>query len=563
MREKLLGNRIGGVRIVPISLKINHIFMVILLVSNFSSNYISLVMNQGELKKYINSLLVRDLKDLHVFMINQYDIYSYTDDLESSVRAIEESARWNLKNRSSLALGMGEDGELLFLSTGEKKLLPGDLEEIRKALILNTDRNGDQGPIEMDLKSGRYIGAFKYNEQWRTYVLRCESEADLYASSRRNFLYISLVILVITLLCLIIGVYILRHVLRFITRIIDKIMEMQHENKMTLIDLDDAGNDDVTYLGMAFNSLSSTIDNLMTIFTKFVARDIALKAYREKEIRLEGNKRYLSVLFTDIRRFTNMTEALGTDIIKLLNLHYDQAIRKIHGRNGDIASIIGDALLAVFGALDIDGESKSLNAVRAGYEILAVASRLREAVGIQAGKIIEMRGELSPDEQRVLDAVMLHVGVGIDGGEVFYGNIGSRERMVNTVIGDTVNSSSRLEGLTRLYDVPLITSRYVKDEVEGETEEFLFLELDRVKVKGKNEGKTIFWPIEKTTAAPEIMDQVGIYRKALSQYYEGDWRESIKSFRRCTLPPASLFLNRLSRKKPPEDWNGVWTMTTK
>ena len=104
----------------------------------------------------------------------------------------------------------------------------------------------------------------------------------------------------------------------------------------------------------------------MTIFKKFVARDIAQQAYKEREIRLEGRKRYLTILFTDIKRLTYMTETLGTDIIKLLNIHYEKAIRHIHDSNGDIGSIIGDALLAVFGGFEEQESNKSLQDVEAG-----------------------------------------------------------------------------------------------------------------------------------------------------------------------------------------------------
>jgi len=84
----------------------------------------------------------------------------------------------------------------------------------------------------------------------------------------------------------------------------------------------------------------------MTIFRTFVTQDLVQRAYKEGEIRLEGSQQELTILFSDIKGFTYMTETLGNDIINLLNLHYDQAIREIHSHNGIVGSIIGDALLA-------------------------------------------------------------------------------------------------------------------------------------------------------------------------------------------------------------------------
>src|SRR5690606_13144946 len=127
----------------------------------------------------------------------------------------------------------------------------------------------------------------------------------------------------------------------------------------------------------------------------------------------------------------------------------------IHENNGDIGSIIGDALLAVFGVIGRPNENKYYQAIKSAYQVVGVASRLREEMHKRREKIVSDRGALTEPEERIFKAVLLDVGVGIDGGEVFYGNIGSTERMVNTVIGDNVNSSSRLEGLTRFYRCPV------------------------------------------------------------------------------------------------------------
>lgn len=273
-------------------------------------------------------------------------------------------------------------------------------------------------------------------------------------------------------------------------------MGMQEEQQLELLKLRGAPNDEVSYLGVAFNSLASTIDNLMTIFKKFVARDVAAKAYREREIRLEGERRILTILFTDIKSFTFMTETLGTDIIKLLNLHYDRAIRYIHENNGDIGSIIGDALLAVFGVMEEDRRNKSLAAVEAAYRIQEVAA-------------------------------------------------------------------SRLEGLTRFYKVPVVVSRYVRDEVELDTNKFWFVELDRVQVKGKTEGKEIFWPVRRENVDDQLEKDLTYFDQGLKAYYQGDWRSAEGSFRRCTLGLSNTFLGRIRNRQPPKNWNGVWTMKEK
>jgi len=164
---------------------------------------------------------------------------------------------------------------------------------------------------------------------------------------------------------------------------------------------------------------------------------------------------------------------------------------------------------------------------------------------------------------RVYKAVMLEVGVGIDGGQVFYGNIGSTERMTNTVIGDNVNSASRLEGLTRIYRVPIVCSEYVVQEVRSVTDRFVFIELDTVQVKGKTEGKKIFFPMDTQQIQEGELQRYETFSEGLKQYYQGRWDEARKAFNTSAVLPAAVFLQRIEGRTAPEGWNGVWTMDTK
>jgi len=340
-------------------------------------------------------------------------------------------------------------------------------------------------------------------------------------------------------------------------------MRVQTTQELGTLDLKGAPNDDITYLGLSFNSLSSTVSNLMDIFRRFVTQDVASRAYKDRDIKLEGQKQDLTILFTDIKGFTYMTETLGNDIIRLLNLHYDKAIRQIQARDGIVGSIIGDALLAVFGTIDGARDRRASKAVSAAYAIQEVAGVLRAEMLKSRERIVAENGEMSSHEEKVFKAVMIEVGVGIDGGEVFYGNIGSYVRMTNTVIGDNVNSASRLEGLTRVYKVPVIVSESVMFEVLQETDEYRFVELDQVQVKGKTIGKRIFWPVPRAEMDPTLEAKVSQYEVALQAYYQGRWPEAEVDFRACGLPQAEIFLERIEGTPVPSNWNGIWTMTSK
>ncbi len=404
---------------------------------------------------------------------------------------------------------------------------------------------------------------YKFNPKWEVFLIRAEETSEFNRDSWIIFRNIAIIIVLITVVCVVLGVFLIRFILRFVGIITAGMMRMQQNQKIELLDLKGAPDDDITYLGVSFNALASTIDNLLTIFKKFVAQDVAKKAYEEKTVRLEGKKQELTILFSDIKGFTFMTETLGTDIIKLLNLQYDRAISHIHAHGGIIGSIIGDALLAVYGVIPEEGYNKSYHALKSAYLVHEVAANLRKDMHTRREEIVQQRGALTQEEERIYRAVLIEVGVGIDGGEVFYGNIGSYERMTNTVIGDNVNSASRLEGLTRIYRLPVICSEYVREDVETEYDEFYFLELDQVQVKGKTEGKKIYWPIQKSLMDADLKRDVEFFSRGLAAYYAGEWEAAYKDFSACTLPLADVFKERTEGASCPPDWKGIWAMKTK
>lgn len=560
-----LFHKVGNTKVIPLYFKIVVFFLFFLLVSNFSSNYINLMMNRGEQIKLLNELLIKDLKENYVFASHQFEVYEFDGNLRESQEALSKSALRTLSRPFSVTLGIRPSGESLYFAQKEQ----GDFsvfqdKEALSMMIQSVASKAEQGIVRFSQAGRTYFGYFKYHPGWNLMLIRAEDEEILNQESFKIFWNISWIILGITLISGFLGILILRHLFRFVGRITQSIMEMQETQELKMIPMDGAPNDDVTYLGTSFNALSSTIGNLLAIFRKFVTQDIAYKAYRDKVVKLEGEPQELAILFTDIKGFTFMTEVLGNDIIKLLNLHYDQAIRHIQSYYGIVGSIIGDALLAVYGSIVGAEDHKSLKALDSGFKILDVARNLRNMMDKKRHELLTLKGSLNKDEERVYKAVLLEVGVGIDGGEVFYGNIGSFVRMTNTVIGDNVNSASRLEGLTRVYKVPVIVSAYIRDDVVASGGAYEFMELDRVQVKGKTEGKVIFWPVPRAQMTSELKNQFGIFTEALQNYYQGNWKLALEGFQKCSLPCAEVFVERISGgTTAPKEWNGVWTMTSK
>lgn len=555
--------RVGKTKIIPIGLKILLIFICLILLSNFATNIITIQLSQNQIIKLNNQVMVEQLKELYNSSSNQYQIYTYSNNIEESVTSLKKVAQSGFSNPNSIALGVKKDGKIDFYVSNNSEIVLEDFVDTTTLEKLNSDTiNGIyEGSISFSTNDGDYFGIYKYQDDWDYYLIRAESRSDLNDNSKSLYLFMFIFVIALTTVFVIIGILVIRHEFKSVRTITNDLYNMQKNKKLELIDLSNSTNDDITYLAASFNSLSSSVNNLLNTFQKFVSKDVVAKAYSEQTIALEGSQRELVMLFSDIRSFTYRTETLGNDIIDVLNVHYNKVIHKVHENTGVVGSIIGDAILAIYGTLDAK-MSKSYNAIRSAWDITKVTANLREAM-IQKRIEIENKRSLSESEERVYQAVLLDVGVGIDGGNVFYGNIGSNEHMANTVIGDNVNSASRLEGLTRVYHLPVIVSEYIKDEVLKESARYKFIEIDTVQVKGKTEGKKIFFPLDTNETDELIVKKYSIFEEGLSAYYNGDWKSARKLFKDCELEVSQVFIERMGNKNAPEDWNGIWTMTSK
>ena len=555
--------RVGNTKIVPIGLKILLIFICLILLSNLATNIITIQLSQNQIIKLNNQVMVEQLKELYNSSSNQYQIYTYSNNIEECEASLKKVAKSGFTNPNSIALAVKKDGTIdFYVSNNELSVWDEFIDSTTLQKITSDTVNGIyEGSISFKTAEEEYFGVYKFQDDWDYFLIRAENRSDLDDNNKSLYLFMFIFVITLTFVFVIIGILVIRREFKSVRTITNDLYNMQKNKKLELIDLSNSTNDDITYLAASFNSLSSSVNNLLNTFQKFVSKDVVAKAYSEQTIALEGSQRELVMLFSDIRSFTYRTETLGNDIIDVLNVHYNKVIHKVHENTGVVGSIIGDAILAIYGTLDAK-MSKSYNSIRSAWDITKVTANLREAM-IQKRIEIEKKRSLSESEERVYQAVLLDVGVGIDGGNVFYGNIGSNEHMANTVIGDNVNSASRLEGLTRVYHLPVIVSEYIKDEVLKESARYKFIEIDTVQVKGKTEGKKIFFPLDTNETDELIVKKYSIFEDGLSAYYNGDWKSARKLFKDCELEVSQVFLERMGNKNAPEDWNGIWTMTSK
>jgi adenylate cyclase len=260
---------------------------------------------------------------------------------------------------------------------------------------------------------------------------------------------------------------------------------------------------------------------------------------------LESQLRELTVLFSDVRDFTSISEGLSAaDLSQLMNEYLSAMTRVIYDQRGTVDKYIGDAIMAFWGA-PIHDDDHARNALRAALgmvaQVRALSKRFRE------------RGW--PE---------LHIGIGINTGEMNVGNMGSRYRRAYTVMGDEVNLGSRLEGLTKSYGVSIIVSRSTRDAVP----ELAYRELDRVRVKGRDKPVNIYEPLGPRDAIDDkTIGELKLYREAAKLYRAQNWELAELQF--VNLAKRSpkrvlyrLYIERIGHYRnnpPPADWDGVYT----
>lgn len=573
---------VGSTPIVPIKRKILFVFIALLLFTSFSTNIINLFLSQNQVIRLTNQVTADQLNELYTNAGNQFQLMRYTNDLNGSLKSLSDAGKSSLTEGHSVALGVNPDGSILFFSGGEKITSPWTLFTDQAALD-QMNRAREEGIESPSInftapEGGAYFGVYKYQKDWGCYLIRAEYRVDSRRSMYLVFAFISGIIFILTIVSLVTGTFIYSKLLENIKKYTSAIHEIHESNALQknqmsdkpVIDISESPNDDITYLASNFNELYSTTQDLLMIFQKFVPENVANDAYAQRKILLDGQPKELTILFSDIKSFTYRTEILEDDIIKILNVHYKSVIEKISGNSGIIGSIIGDAILASYGIEESTKNTKSLNAIQSAWEITEITAQLRYRISERYQQISKKR-RVTDAEQKVYEAIMFEVGVGIDGGNVFYGNIGSGNRLANTVIGDNVNSASRLEGLTRIYRVPVIVSEYIKKEVQRDSKarsRYVFYEIDTVTVKGKTETVKIYLPVDKECSLEEwkyenVRDELDQFEKGLGFYYKGDWKKAKVEFKKVKLPVAALFLERMGRSSAPADWSGVWTMKEK
>ena len=289
---------------------------------------------------------------------------------------------------------------------------------------------------------------------------------------------------------------------------------------------------------------------ITSLFGQYVPSEVVDEMSKNPEqVSMEGESREMTILFSDVRGFTTISEGLDPrELSLLMNEFLTPLSQVVYSHRGTIDKYMGDCIMAFWGA-PLPDAKHAYHAVLSGLEMQRTLSALQPH--------FKERG-WPP----------IRIGVGINSGRVSVGNMGSEVRVAYTVMGDAVNLASRLEGITKEYGAGVLVGEVTKDEAP----EFVYRELDLVRVKGKDKPVAIFEPLGLTGEVDQaVLEEAKLFHQALRMYRKQEWdKVELQLFNLLKLAPQSklyeVYTERVNyyRNNPPgENWDGVFVFKTK
>jgi len=294
-------------------------------------------------------------------------------------------------------------------------------------------------------------------------------------------------------------------------------------------------------------------NNLRRAFSTYLSEDVVEEIVSDPtRLQLGGIKKHMTALFTDIKNFTRIAEALTPEqVVDILNFYLSSMSDIILEQKGTIDKYEGDAIISFFGApLDLPD-----HALRA-----CVSAICMKRIEKEANKYIT---------EKMLSPLPLHTRIGINTGEMVVGNMGTQKKMNYTIISNAVNLAARLEGVNKQYGTWILASENTVKETEGR---LLSRRLDRITVIGIEEPVRIYEILETNAdAAPALHELAGLFQTALNIFEKRDWKSAESAFAQVlkVFPndvPTLLYLNRCHKYRqypPKDDWNGIFDVVEK
>ena len=290
---------------------------------------------------------------------------------------------------------------------------------------------------------------------------------------------------------------------------------------------------------------------LKSTMARYMDQSIADQVIAGGPDMLSGKSVMATVLFSDIRGFTTLTEELGPHAtVSMLNEYFQIMDGCLKKEGGFLDKFIGDAIMAAFG-IPFGHDDDEDRAVRTSVAMIR---------SLAAWNITRLNEGKKP----------INIGIGLNTDDVVAGNIGSEKRVDYTIIGDGVNLAARLESACKQYAASILISEFTHRKLRGT---YRTREVDLVVVKGKTKPVAIFEVLDHHTEAtfPNLMEVVNHFKDGLTKYRSGKWDTAISAFKEALAAnPADKLSNiyierclKMKKAPPAGKWDGVWVMEDK
>jgi class 3 adenylate cyclase/HAMP domain-containing protein len=474
--------------------------------------------------------------------------------------AVEGYARSIVRSATELILAVGADGAVA-MSTGDVSFQGGE-----QAAMASLAMGKSTDLLSVSVGGVARVGKGFWFDPFGWYVVVSEERAAFYDQVNQIAVRTGIILAGSILAGIVLVLIFARYLTRPLTRVVDTMKDIISTNDLServVVEY----HDEIGQLAQTFNIMVNGLEEayrqikayalkaavsrmrerkIKEEFQKYVPMEV-IEAVLKNESKVNGDERIMSVMFSHITNYADITAGLRPDeLVQSLEPYFKAMVDTIFERGGIPDKYITDAVMAFFGA---------------PAEIRDDAQR-----SVQAGlDMTEALADFNARRQRS-GKKPFHVSVGINRGNVTVGTIGTEQKMDYTVIGDPVNLASRLSGLTRVYRQELLFSesvhRSVKDEVSCRL-------LDSVAVKGKKDGVKIYTARRNLSAREK--EAWGLHNLGMAEYYDRSFTRAVSYFRGVLriLPTdvsATMLMvrsQRYQREAPPDSWDGVEVMTHK
>lgn len=502
------------------------------------------------------------------------DIYKYTS------RQVALASEMGLTDRESVydslfSYGMGTLGGTkgaFFLLSREGKFLRSSVEmtEAEKTFLHTKLGEKEGGWVEFTAGGKSYVGVGIYYSDWGLYLLLANEREEFYKPVNTMLLAVGVILALSVFIATVVMLGYIRYLLKpvgYLVETIETITRTRDLSKRARVEY----NDEIGYLAYSFNTMVRELElayhqiknyayqtiqaknreeKIRFIFQKYVPTEVINRILNiSSDSVLIGTKQNVTVLFSDIRDFTHISEQFSPDfLVTVLNQYFSIMDERIRSHKGIIDKYIGDAIMAIFGAPVQHDDDPD--------EAIAAAFAMKEGVGVFNAMAETKYG------------VIFRIGIGINTGEAIVGNIGSENKVDYTVIGDTVNLASRLEGLTKKYKASIVVSEFTRGALKR-PERYYFRLLDFVRVKGKDKPVLIYEPFP----VHEVEEKLSYYQhfeEGLRLYQQGEFKRALGVFEESVKQDEHDYLAYMYRERceyylanPPQKWDGAETLLEK